>query len=596
MDLIERLRRVPLFQHLALEQLQQVAHIAEQRNVPSGTHLTRQGDLGATLYLFDSGEALIHHVDENSFMRPVGMLHAGDHFGVTALFLGEPRDASVTVVADAVLWQIGRPDFQDLLTREPQLARRLLIPRQVLVKLRAPRYNWLEPQEIVIHHSRRHWLVLVEELWLTTIVVMGFVLLILALFFSRHGQGQLLILVPPVLLLYAPIFLWHWMDWRNDYLAVTNLRIAHHERVVALYEALEEIPLGSVQNVDVQRSGLYALLDCGDITIHTAAAAGKFSFGRIPRPQDAQSAILEQLTRAKATQHALQRQRIRLKLSQRLTVENAEALPEAVPGTEGIVEGLVQSEAPLVKPGLLPRAVSWLGAMGFLPRMRMEDNGQITWRRHWVFLILRMSRPFPLALLLGAVTLLGFFGFPPLLLAWLPFVPYMTLLLMVISLGWLWWELLEWSNDRYILTADRIIDIKKRVFPPKEDRREASLSKIQNVSLQITSLAGVVFNYGNVIVQTAGPGEFSFLGLPDPREVQREIFRRMEGHRVRAGEAESAQRQSEIADWLSVYDELRRGRPAVPTANPQTATASTKPEITQEHAPLDDEEGRRTTI
>jgi len=58
-------------------------------------------------------------------------------------------------------------------------------------------------------------------------------------------------------------------------------------------------------------------------------------------------------------------------------------------------------------------------------------------------------------------------------------------------------------------------------------------------------------------VQTAGSDEFTFDKVPNPRDVQRVIFRRMEAYRAAQREEESAHRRAEMAEWFSVYHELR---------------------------------------
>ena len=157
MDLIERLRRVDLFANLLEEDLWLVAEICDDLDVVANTQLSRQAELGATFFVIDSGQAIVHHVNEQGVRRPVGMRRAGDSFGLASLLLGEPRDATVTAQTEMRVWQIRRSAFQDLIAEHPRLWRRLQIPDEILEKLRAPRYDWLVPGEVVIYRSRRHW-------------------------------------------------------------------------------------------------------------------------------------------------------------------------------------------------------------------------------------------------------------------------------------------------------------------------------------------------------------------------------------------------------------------------------------------------------
>ena len=92
----------------------------------------------------------------------------------------------------------------------------------------------------------------------------------------------------------------------------------------------------------------------------------------------------------------------------------------------------------------------------------------------------------------------------------LHFQGYLNSILTLVMMGWFWWEATDWSNDLYIVTRDRIIDVEKHPLKLSEERREASLGMIQNVSLRMPSIFANLFQYGDVLVQTAGAGEFTF--------------------------------------------------------------------------------------
>ena len=68
---------------------------------------------------------------------------------------------------------------------------------------------------------------------------------------------------------------------------------------------------------------------------------------------------------------------------------------------------------------------------------------------------------------------------------------------------------------------------------------------IQNVSFEMPTFWAAVFDYGDVLVQTAGSGEFTFVQVPGPREVQAEIFRRMEAYRERQRRLEAEGRMTD---------------------------------------------------
>jgi len=152
-----------VFQLLPVESLQAIAGICEERRVPAGTVLVRQADIGANFHLIASGEAIVHRVNDQGLRRPVGALRAGDYFGVTSLFLGAPRDATVTASSDMQYWVIHRAAFESLLEARPDIRHELAIPPEIQQQLRAPRFSWMNPGELVVLQCRRHWLVFVRH-------------------------------------------------------------------------------------------------------------------------------------------------------------------------------------------------------------------------------------------------------------------------------------------------------------------------------------------------------------------------------------------------------------------------------------------------
>ena len=554
MDLIENLRRAPLFSRLSEWHLEQLARICEEHTVPADTRLCRQADLGATFFLIDSGEAVLHRVDERGLQRPVGVIRGGESFGATSLFLGEPRDATVTAVTEMHLWTIRRRDFQQLLDDHPAIWRELLIPSEILDKLHAPRYPWLDPGELVSYHCRRHWVVFVQKISFSTLFFLGFLALVIWL--TLRSELQSYGFVFPAVLLYGLLLLWHWTNWRNDYFAVTNYRITHRERVTFLYESRLEAPVDRVQNIQVVTGFLGQLLHFGDLTIETAAEMGSMRFDRIPWPERMREAIWSQLARARAVQRAVQRQLIREALATHMDLDIGEISPEALPGEQEPVD-YRDLEFPEIRPGPLARALLWLAEREMIPCTRIETDDGITWRKHWAFLMAETLFPLALAVTLMVLTVLGFFGLPAEIIEVLPQYPYGALFGAVLALGWLWWQYSDWENDLYIVTNERIIDIEKRPLFFSEQRREASLGMIQNVYLEVPNILASLLNYGDVIVQTAGAGDFTFSNVADPHRVQREIFQRMRAFQEAQREKEAARRRAEIAEWFSVYDELR---------------------------------------
>lgn len=85
--------------------------------------------------------------------------------------------------------------------------------------------------------------------------------------------------------------------------------------------------------------------------------------------------------------------------------------------------------------------------------------------------------------------------------------------------------LADYYLDTWIVTDHRVLEI-HQIGLFKRDISELRLSKIQDVSVKIEGMMPTFFNYGDVIIQTAGVvQEFKFEEIPDPQRIKDEILR-----------------------------------------------------------------------
>jgi membrane protein YdbS with pleckstrin-like domain len=189
--------------------------------------------------------------------------------------------------------------------------------------------------------------------------------------------------------------------------------------------------------------------------------------------------------------------------------------------------------------------------------VRVESGDTLTWRKHPLVLLRETWRP---ALGLALATALLFLqAYGVIHLPWPPpdaFVAAYAAIALVL-LGWMLWKFEDWRNDVYQVTSQRVIDLKRRPFLLSEDRREAPLETVQNITYRIPGILARLLNTGTVVVQTAArSGDLQFDWVYDPASVQQEIFRRIERFHQRKREEEARQRQAELSDWFAVYHEV----------------------------------------
>ena len=120
------------------------------------------------------------------------------------------------------------------------------------------------------------------------------------------------------------------------------------------------------------------------------------------------------------------------------------------------------------------------------------------WRRHPVTLLGPVAKILAFAAIPAALVLItgpSMFGSPVL------FVLFALILGIVVTFGAYQW--VSWYGDVYVLTNYRIIDVEQQGFFNRSFA-ETTLNNIQDISHQVSGLAATLFDYGTIVVQTAG--------------------------------------------------------------------------------------------
>jgi 1-acyl-sn-glycerol-3-phosphate acyltransferase len=134
----QQLRAIPFFRNLPAGALEAVAAQLQPEHHKRGDVVFHQGEPGETMYLVVSGQV---EVLAGADQAPLAALGPGSFVGELALLLGEPRSATLRVVADTWLWALHRADLDRLLTEYPvigvelsrELGRRLVATNRQLV-------------------------------------------------------------------------------------------------------------------------------------------------------------------------------------------------------------------------------------------------------------------------------------------------------------------------------------------------------------------------------------------------------------------------------------------------------------------------------
>ena len=106
-------------------------------------------------------------------------------------------------------------------------------------------------------------------------------------------------------------------------------------------------------------------------------------------------------------------------------------------------------------------------------------------------------------------------------------------LLIIALFGVTMWQYLNWRDDYFVLTTQRVVHI-ERVWPFKTDSEEGSLDKIQDVYEVRAGLTANILNFGNLVLQTAGETvDIDMDNVPNPSSLREMIFQQIERSKAR---------------------------------------------------------------
>jgi CRP-like cAMP-binding protein len=163
-----------------------------------------------------------------------------------------------------------------------------------------------------------------------------------------------------------------------------------------------------------------------------------------------------------------------------------------LPGLEERLEVIVESRK--------------LSAKVDLPWLQLNEYVNVISRRHPVVIFKKLLLPLLMgSLSLSLAALLQWRWFPEQSYGWI-----LGAISILVALGWVIWDVIDWRNDYFIITNKRVVWIEK-VALIYESRQEAPLRTIMSVGLQ-RSRIGSLLKFADVIVMTyVGTIRFQFL-------------------------------------------------------------------------------------
>ena len=165
----------------------------------------------------------------------------------------------------------------------------------------------------------------------------------------------------------------------------------------------------------------------------------------------------------------------------------------------------------------------------------LQENEQVLkiCRRHWFYLWPRTLWYLLLALVPVIAAAIGIARFSDLSgmtakVFWIAALVYLVYWVLRIFFNWY-----RYNNDIWVITNQRIIDSTK-TSPVTLKLSTADLVNVQDMTVERDGIFRTLFNYGDVICQTAAElQEFRLIGIPHPEDVQLMVDKERDRERLR---------------------------------------------------------------
>ena len=122
---LEMLRKAVLFENFTDSELEQVANAVAERWVSATHFVFREGDLGDSLFLIQSGEVEILKQNSDGLEVRVSILQESVHFGEMAFVDRAPRAAGARAVGALKLLEIRFDDLEKIVATQPVIGLKL---------------------------------------------------------------------------------------------------------------------------------------------------------------------------------------------------------------------------------------------------------------------------------------------------------------------------------------------------------------------------------------------------------------------------------------------------------------------------------------
>lgn len=539
---VDLLKKMHLFHGIDEAYLTTIAQaMQEETYEEDGELICRKGTKTDFLYIIYDCDVTVYNVIKGKEVK-LTSLFRGDYFGEQSLINNSFHNATVRARRGTILLKIPRKEFAKLFKKIRSLKRNfvtMIESRRLARKLNFP---WLNENEVIYYISRIHYFWLLQKLFAPTMLLVMLMLIAGFLFFISQGAGIDILIFEAMLvgLFMLAVLLWgawRYIDWTNDFHIITNQRVIHITRTIAIYDFRSEIRMDMIMSVSRDTNFLGRFFRFGTVIVRTLT--GEIVMHLVRYPHQMVVMIEEYKARTKDIRQVQDERAIKDAIRKKIGLEPLDA------GQNEQAEPAPAPPKKEKKPGLVNTLLAYLHEI-FDPRK--EVDGTVTYHKHWIALWRTAS--IPTIILAGLFVAVPFFYR---LLDW-DLVPLAFTVWIIVSLGvLLWWgyEFWDWRNDIYQITPEQVLAIHRKPLGD-EDRRAASLDNILSIKYERRGIWELLLSYGTVKIQV-GTVDFSFIDVSEPANVQNDIQQRITQHRQKKQEAQAAAERDRMAEWLAMY-------------------------------------------
>jgi uncharacterized membrane protein YdbT with pleckstrin-like domain len=514
------IRKMHLFRGLSNEELEAIAEKLTEQDCQPDEVILRQGDLGDSFHLIYSGKVIVSR-RERGKIEKIADLVAGDHFGEDALVSHARRSATIKAQEETLLLKLSRQDVESLMKRVPALRSKFQVSVLSHRLARARRFTWLEDGEVVYFISRKHPILL----WKALIVpILAFLLPVISLILFLFDPQPVYLWLAGITFIVALGALYlRWLDWGNDYYIVTNRRVIYLEKIILLYDSRQEAPLTAVLSVNTQSDVVGRTLGYGDVIIRTFV--GNIIFRTIGFPEEVEGLVREHWERTKSSSRRADIDAMKTSIRQKL--------------------GLVPATPPEAPPKPATKPVHTFN----LFKVRFEEKGIITYRKHWIVWLKQTWVPGVLSILALVLLIRDLLITHPDRQVYL--LPELLALSLVMLFLWWLYQTVDWSNDKFQVSDDQIFDIDKTPLG-RMQKNVAPLDNILSMEARREGLMQMLFNYGNVYI-TVGGSQMIFEDVMNPDDVQQDIDQRRVARREKQEREKTLSERERLSEFFAAY-------------------------------------------